>query len=112
MTEPTVAERIEQVAAAHLRMGRLAAGRSLRTVITDSESADGVAYTCADPGHPAGEEMGVYDCCDTDVIETRSEALAAFIAAAANQMPHLLAELSSLRSDRNMLAIDAAGGMR
>ena len=63
----------------------LRGGDRYRVVCTDSESPDGIALVCTDPAHPAEDreqQWGVYDCCDTDVIETHSEAFAAFVVAA------------------------------
>jgi hypothetical protein len=77
-------------AAAH----RLVAGRRWRVVITDSESADGIMPVCDSPEHPADDreqQWSVYDCCDPYLIETYCEALAAFLVAALNDVPTLLA---------------------
>ncbi|MBS2538846.1 hypothetical protein KGQ20_39480 [Catenulispora sp. NF23] len=73
---------------------RLVTGRRWRVVITDSESADGIMPVCASPEHPVddrGQQWSVYDCCDPHLIETYCEALAAFLVAALNDVPTLLA---------------------
>ncbi|WP_370362409.1 hypothetical protein [Catenulispora sp. MAP12-49] len=73
-----------------------AAGTRWRTVITDSESLDGIALVCTDPGHPdvidgiPGASSWMYDCCDPDVIETHDVAMAAFLIAALNEALPLL----------------------
>jgi hypothetical protein len=72
------------------------AGRRWRVVITDSESADGIMPVCDSPEHPEDDreqQWSVYDCCDPYLIETYCEALAAFLVAALNDAPTLLAAL-------------------
>lgn len=74
-------------------------GQSWRTVLTDSESADGIALRCTSPEHPDDDKLqqwGVYDCCDYRPIETYSEQLAAFFVSATIAVPAMLAELEQL----------------
>ena len=74
--------------------GWTGAGSRWRVVITDSESADGIMPVCDSPEHPEDDrdqQWGVYDCCDTGVIETHCERLAPFLVAALNAAPALLA---------------------
>lgn len=106
----TTAGRIDGLDAAWRQTKGLTRGRSLRVVLTDSESADGIAYTCADPAHPDQDTLGTYDCCDPEVIHTHREALAVFFVTAANAMPHLLAELKTLQDENLLMSADAARG--
>lgn len=86
-----------------------------RTVITDSESADGIALVCTSPQHieydaqamsepsaPPPEDgtgASMYDCCDPGVIETHHEILASFFVDALAAIPALLAERDALAAD-------------
>lgn len=79
-----------------------------RTVLTDSESLDGITLVCASPQHivydaeamsepsapPPEDGTGVsmYDCCESDVMETHSEWFAAFVVTAMTAIPALLDE--------------------
>ena len=57
-------------------------GMRYRAVVTDSESASGVALACDEPDHPAGDEHRVlvyWDCCPSSEIETYHERFARFI---------------------------------
>jgi hypothetical protein len=70
-------------------------GARYRAVITNSDSHDGVALVCTSPDHPAGDklaQLGVYDCCDSHVIETGHEKFAVFIVTAMAAIPALLDE--------------------
>ena len=72
-------------------------GQGWRLVMTDSENFDGIALVCTDPDHPQqidgipDDGMFMRECCDPYVIETYDEHLAAFLVAALNAAPALLA---------------------
>jgi hypothetical protein len=72
-------------------------GNRWRVVMTDSESFDGISPICTDPMHPTEIDgypdggMFVRECCEPYVIETHDDRLAAFLAAALNAAPALLA---------------------
>lgn len=74
-------------------------GQQWRTVITDSDSLDGIAPRCTSPDHPEDDKLqqGVaYDCCDFRPIETHNAKLAEFFVAATRAVPALLAEREQL----------------
>jgi hypothetical protein len=54
-----------------------------RVVFTDSESPDGIAPVCEDPGHDP-TDGNFYDCCPEPDIEVGSEAVAAYMVALLN----------------------------
>jgi hypothetical protein len=72
-------------------------GNRWRVVMTDSESFDGLSPVCTDPMHPTEIDgfpdggMFVRECCEPYVIETHDDRLAAFLVAALNETPALLA---------------------
>ncbi|MFL6115412.1 MAG: hypothetical protein ACJ786_29310 [Catenulispora sp.] len=72
-------------------------GNRWRVVMTDSESFDGISLVCTDPMHPTeidgypDDGMFVRECCERYVIETYDDRLAAFLVAALNEAPTLLA---------------------
>lgn len=76
-------------------------GQQWRTVITDSDSLDGIAPRCTSPDHPEDDKLQqgvVYDCCDFRTIETHSAKIAAFFVGATRAVPALLGERDALHS--------------
>lgn len=74
-------------------------GQQWRTVITDSDSLDGIAPRCTSPDHPEDDKLQqgvVYECCDFRPIETHSAKLAEFFVGATRAVPALLAERDAL----------------
>lgn len=74
-------------------------GQQWRTVITDSDSLDGIAPRCTLPDHPEDDKLQqgvVYECCDFRPIETHSVKLAEFFVGATRAVPALLAEREQL----------------
>lgn len=71
---------------------------ALRTVMTDTESASGVALVCTSPDHPEGWEHHVRECCDEEAVEMWHESAAAFHVAATTAIPALLGERDQLRA--------------
>lgn len=82
-------------------------GNHWRVVMTDSESFDGISPMCTDPTHPTEIDgipdggMFVRECCEPYVIETHDDRLAAFLVAALNEAPVLLALATQLRGEAN-----------
>lgn len=76
-----------------------------RTVITDSESADGIMPRCTSPDHPEDDreqQWTLYDCCDTGdgyrLIETGHEHIASVWVDSLYVIPALLDERDALRA--------------
>ena len=78
-------------------------GNRWRVVMTDSKDFDGVSPVCTDPMHPTEIDgfpdggLFVRECCEPYVIETHDDRLAAFLVAALNEAPALLALAERLR---------------
>lgn len=76
-----------------------------RTVITDSESADGIMPRCTSPAHPVSDreqQWDVLDCCQTEdgyrLIETGHEHIASVWVDSLYVIPALLDERDALRA--------------
>lgn len=83
------------------RIAFIARDGGYRTVITDSESADGIMPRCTSPDHPADDreqQWGVYDCCEARLIETGHEHIASVWVDSLYVIPALLDERDALRA--------------
>lgn len=76
-----------------------------RTVITDSESADGIMPRCTSPDHPEDDreqQWTVYACCEAEgdyrLIETGHEHIASVWVDSLTVIPALLDERDQLRA--------------
>jgi len=99
MSEKTISDReAEQL---RKKIAFITRDGGYRTVITDSESADGIMPRCMSPDHPEDDreqQWTVYACCETDVIEMGHEHMASLFVDSLYVIPALLDERDQLRA--------------